>query len=162
MPKRLWQTMENNPLFNKVLRFVSIRPRSKKEISDYIKTKLYKKRTPDEIDKDILEIMQSLEELNLVNDEFFARSFIEWRLASSNPKGFRIIREELFVKGVDKCLVGELLGDEEYKEMEKKAAEKVVLKKSRNYKDPRALKNYVFSRGFSQAAVVFACGRGGI
>lgn len=141
--------MENNPLFNKVLRYISIRPRSEKEISSYIKEKLYKKKSPEEIEGATLKIIKTLVDLNLINDENFARSFIEWRLISSNPKGFRIIKSELFVKGVNKDLVEELLEDAEYKDMEKEAVKRVISKKSKSYKDKRVLKNYLLSRGFS-------------
>jgi len=145
--------MESNPLLNKVLHYVSIRPRSRKEISTYIKEKLYKKSTPEETENSIVSIMEKLEDLKLVDDEGFARSFIEWRLSGSSPKGFRIIRNELFVKGIERDLLEDLFEEEEYKEMEISAAEKMILKKSRSYKDPRELKNYLISRGFSAFAI---------
>lgn len=146
--------MENSPLLNKVLRYVSIRPRSRKEIVTYIQEKLYsKKNTSEEIEHTLSRIIAILEDLNLVDDENFARSFIEWRLISSNPKGFRIIKNELSIKGVDRDLVESLLEEYGFKDMEVVAAKKVVSKKSKTYKDPRELKNYLFARGFSQFSI---------
>ncbi|MFH1566336.1 MAG: RecX family transcriptional regulator [bacterium] len=145
--------MESNALFEKVLRYVSIRPRSEKEVIDYIKKKLYKKYSSDEINLKISEITKALKDLNLLNDESFAKSFIEWRLESANPKGFGVIRGELFIKGIERELMDKLLDNEEYKDMEKEAIKKVISKKGRSYKDPRQLKNYLFSRGFSSGVI---------
>lgn len=146
--------MEGTSLYNKVIRFISIRPRSEKEISSYIKEKLYKRvKDYSEIEEIISKILKSLKEINLVDDESFAKSFIEWRLTSANPKGFRIIRSELAVKGVERDLVDNLLSDEKYKTMEVEAAKKVVSKKLKFYKEPFALKKYLFTRGFTQSSI---------
>jgi len=141
-------------IYNKVLRFVSIRPRSEKEVRDYIYRKASKKiKSSSDLASLQNKILENLVELKLINDEDFAKTWVGWRLSSSNPKGMRVIRGELFAKGVDRDLVSELLDGEEYKNMEIDAAKRVCSKKAKVYKDPLGLKNYLLSRGFSYCAI---------
>lgn len=77
---------------NKVLRFLSYRSRSEKEVLDY----LQKKQTPYEIQS---AIMDFLKERRFVNDEEFARGWIDQRLRS-RPKSIRMLKLELKNKGI--------------------------------------------------------------
>lgn len=82
---------------NSALRFLSFRPRSEKEIRD----KLIGKKAPQEI---IERVITSLKDHKFLNDEDFARWFIEQRLRF-RPKGLRIIKLELKQKGIDSEII---------------------------------------------------------
>lgn len=78
----------------KVLRFLSIRPRSKKEVRDYLRRKDY----PEEIaDK----VVARFEELKMLDDLSFARMVCRDSLAKK-PMGERLLRQVLHKKGVPK------------------------------------------------------------
>ncbi len=147
--------METSPLLNKVLRFISIRPRSEKEVKEYIKTKLYKEKLDeDKIISVTSPIISNLRNLALLDDESFAKSWAEWRLASLHPKGLRIIKMELSQKGVSKEIIELVLEKQEYKDMEVGAAKRVVAKQFKKVGgDPFKIKNYLYSRGFTSSSI---------
>lgn len=78
--------------YDKILRFLSFRPRSKKEITDY----LVKHKIADQIQKKLIE---KLEQQNLINDADFARWFVEQR-NEFRPKGKKLLALELKQKGI--------------------------------------------------------------
>jgi regulatory protein len=79
------------------LNYVSIRPRSEKEIRSYIVKKISKWK----ISLEYLEkVLVRLDELGYVDDLKFSRAFIE-SMNRSRPKGTLLIRMELKKKGVD-------------------------------------------------------------
>ena len=79
-------------LSDSALKFLSYRPRSRKEITDFLR-----KKTSDTtlIDQTI----SKLENLKLINDEEFAKWLIESR-SRSRPRGFRLLKQELSQKGI--------------------------------------------------------------
>ena len=81
----------------KVMRFLSIRPRSKKEIRDYLVRKEY----PPDVGDDII---AKLESLKMVDDEAFARMVCRDSLLKK-PMGEKMLRQALFKKGVPKPIV---------------------------------------------------------
>lgn len=84
--------------YNRALRYLSYRPRSEKEIREkLIRTRSRKK--VEKVDKVIDQIINKLKEQNLLNDEEFARWWIEQRTVF-RPKGIRLIRMELKQKGI--------------------------------------------------------------
>jgi regulatory protein len=84
-------------LINAVLRFISVRPRSRKEINDY----LVKKNSP----KDVLDrVMVRLTELGYADDLKFSQWLFESR-QSHKPKGNYFIEHELKSKGVAKDII---------------------------------------------------------
>jgi regulatory protein len=90
---------------NRVLNYLSFRPRSREEIRRY----LHKKETPSEL---IDRVIQRLDELNLINDQSFTEFWVESR-ERSNPKGAQALKNELRMKGVKRELVDELISDEQ-------------------------------------------------
>ncbi|MBI3576443.1 RecX family transcriptional regulator [Candidatus Gottesmanbacteria bacterium] len=84
-------------LLNAAFRFVSYRPRSQKEIRDFLEKKLkkYKLYAPTVIGK----IMDRLKELGYVDDTKFAAWWVEQR-SLHRPKGKRLLVEELRRKGI--------------------------------------------------------------
>lgn len=105
---RLRGESELNKLLAKVLRFLSYRPRSEREIRNY----LFKKTSTKEIGE---EIIKRLRELNYIDDRAFATWWLEQR--ERQKKGKRLIRNDLFRKGIAKEIIEEVeeaAGEDEY------------------------------------------------
>ena len=79
-------------LLESSLKFLSYRPRSRKEITDFLK-----KKTPDATL--INQTLEKLEKLKLINDTDFAKWLVESR-SRSRPRGFRLLKQELAQKGI--------------------------------------------------------------
>lgn len=129
--------------YDRALRFLSYRPRSEKEITNFLKRK---KVEPSIINK----ILQKLKEQDLVNDEEFAKWWIEQR-QGSRPRGIRVIKMELKQKGIsDELITSYQLLITNQLELAKKALEKKV-KSYRNLpreKAYRKLSQFLLRRGF--------------
>lgn len=74
-------------------RFLSFRPRSEKEVQDFLK-----KKTPDTKLRD--RVINRLHELGYLDDAKFTKWWIDQRTAH-RPKGARLIAQELKAKGVE-------------------------------------------------------------
>lgn len=105
---------EFQKVYDKALRFLSYRPRSEKEIKDY----LYKKKVGEETKKLVL---NKLKKRNLINDQEFALWWVEQRI-SFRPRGKILLEQELRKKGVDRETVREVLEKVFQKEVETKDA----------------------------------------
>ena len=140
--------MDFEKFYNKSLEFLSYRPRSEKEVRDKLKTKNVE---PEIIDKIILK----LKEKKFINDEEFARAWIESRLRFK-PRSIRLIEFELKHKGIDNELIDRLIHNSEFiiqndLESAKKLAEKRIgrlkgLSKNEIY---QKLGRYLASKGFN-------------
>ncbi len=75
------------------LKFLGYRPRSKKEIEDFLRKKTSNSTL-------INQTLDKLTQLKLVNDEAFAKWVIESR-SRSRPRGARLLAQELKQKGID-------------------------------------------------------------
>jgi len=138
---------------NSALRYLSFRPRSEKEVVD----KLKEKKAPSEI---IDRIVLQLKDHKFLNDEDFARWFIEQRLRFK-PKGIRIIKMELKQKGINQEIIDEaianLSSDEESEvpSSDLESARKLVEKKLPKYRDLdkqiiyQKLGSFLARRGFN-------------
>ena len=87
------------------LNFLSFRPRSEKEMRDY----LTKKKCDDLTAQKIIE---SLLRTKFIDDEEFARRFVEQR-TKFKPKANRVIKYELKQKGITQELIDQLFEDKE-------------------------------------------------
>lgn len=101
---------ELSKILDKVYRFLSFRPRSKKEIEQYLKRK-----NLGEEEKKI--VLKKLEKSGFVNDTEFAKFFVESRL-KFRPKGRYLLKAELIQKGIDKNLIEKVLGEINISEVE--------------------------------------------
>ncbi len=79
-------------LLDQSLKFLSYRPRSKKEVETFLR-----KKTKD--DTLINQTITKLEKANLINDEEFAKWYIESR-SRTRPRGHRLLAQELKQKGI--------------------------------------------------------------
>ncbi len=114
---------EVGKLMEKMYRLFGIRQRSEKEVRDYFRIKL-RETSQLVIDATI----DSLNKKGLVNDEQFAKSWVESR---SKKYGVNRIRQELFQKGIDKEFIDEAVGGISNEEI----AEKALEKKLKNWKN---------------------------
>ena len=133
------------------LRFLSYRQRSEKEIRDKLRSK---RISTGNIDK----IIKSLSELNFINDEQFAKLFLESYL-NKKPMGRRLISMKLLEKGIKKDIVENVL-IENYKEEDELVKCNELLKKyikkvkSKNEMEKkRKCYKYLLSRGFENEIV---------
>ncbi|MFH1841099.1 MAG: regulatory protein RecX [Candidatus Shapirobacteria bacterium] len=117
--------------WEKVTRFLSFRPRSEKEVADY----LVRKKIP------LGPIIKKLKRLKLLDDREFARWFLEQR-ASFKPKGKMALKQELYQKGIARELVEELLAEVD----EASEARKIMEKKKLL---PEKMMALLARRGFS-------------
>ena len=119
------ETIEN--LLNKSFKFLSYRPRSEKEVRDY----LVKKKADD---LTLERIIKNLTENNFINDINFTKWWIEQR-TKFRPKAVRIIKLELFRKGIAKDLIEEILQDKTVEtETDLDKARKLAIKRIERYK----------------------------
>jgi regulatory protein len=92
---------ENDLLYwwERIINFLSFRPRSKKEITNYFK----KKEVGDETQKIL---MSKLIERKYINDSEFVAWFVRQR-QEFKPKGQKLLKLELMQKGIEKSTIDE-------------------------------------------------------
>ena len=106
--------------FDKVLRFAMIRPRSLKEVKDYLKRKC--------INESIHQyIIKRLTKLELLDDLKFAKWWVEQR-QSFSPKSKRVLNNELRIKGINREIIQETLSETKIDEV--KIAKDLIESKS--------------------------------
>lgn len=142
------QSEKFEQLYTKVLKYLSYRQRSEKEIRDY----LLRKKADEKMSEVIIKL---LHDQAFLNDELFAKMWIESR-ARFNPKSKRIITLELKQKGITQEIVEKVMtefGNEE--NSDDVLARKIVEQKISRYTDLPKEKQYeklagqLGRRGFS-------------
>lgn len=129
---------------DKLLRFTTLRPRSEKEISLWLR----RKKVHESIRE---ELFNRLKRLELVDDAKFALWWVGQRQAF-RPKSLRILRQELGIKGIDKDIINEVLGSA--KVDEGKIARELLAKKAYKWKSLPArnarqkMSQYLAGKGF--------------
>lgn len=147
---RLIRVNEFSKVFEKVLKFLSYRPRTTKEIKDY----LLKKK----VDEDLKSVVISkLEKSGLIDDLEFAKWWVANRL-KFRPKGLVIIKAELIKKGVEPEIINQVTGQIDAS-IEAKLALNLARKKFAQYQklpyqqSYKKLVDYLSRRGFSWSTV---------
>lgn len=136
--------------YNIALRFLSYRPRSEKEVRD----RLIRKK----IDSQIIEkIIAKLKEKKFLNDEEFAKWWIEQR-TKVRPKAIRVITLELKQKGISNEIIESLLSkdvsSEEQVSNDLELANKLIEKRIERFRNSskqeiyQKLGSYLSRRGF--------------
>ncbi len=130
---------------DKLLRFATLRPRSEKEIKDYFRRKkVHESLHPKLFDR--------LNRLELIDDEKFAKWWVDQRLAFK-AKSLRALNYELRTKGIEKDIIQKVLG--ETKIDEEKIARELLEKKAYKWHAlPRRqagqkMLQYLAGKGFS-------------
>lgn len=138
--------------YNLSLRFLSYRPRSEKEIYDYLKKK--SSNSPNLTEEIINKIIEKLKEYRFIDDSAFAKFWVEQR-TKFKSKPIRVIEYELKQKGIDKILTEEILSSFDRTDLDLENARKLAERKLDFYRglDVRKRKekvtNYLLRRGFS-------------
>ena len=145
----------------KALRYLSIRPRSKKEIRDYLLRKEYAGSTAERI-------VAKLESLKLLDDAAFARMVCRDMLVKK-PAGEKLVRQSLFKKGVPKELIdtvsAEFFSTESELSMAFEAAERQRARIERGSRRldhmqfKKKILDYLVRRGFSFDAAMSAANK---
>lgn len=131
-----------NKLYERVLRFLSYRPRSEKEVRDYLQYKRLKKDNTKGSKKIIDEIIGKLKKQGLIDDQDFA----EWWLGQRSrfrPRGKIALKIELKQKGISQEIIEKIINQ---KVNELALAKKAIKKK---VKGKQKISQYLASRGFS-------------
>ncbi len=126
------------------LKLISIRKRSKKEISDFL--------TKNQLSRDLIEeVISRLIDKNYLNDEEFAKSFINDRMLL-NPVSYRKLVYLLKTKGISEEVVSKIVSKEE---VNQQSLAKIVAKKRKisRFNDDKKLTNYLLSQGFSYSDI---------
>lgn len=147
---------KENKLLDLAINFLSYRPRSEKEVSDYLVKTICKYENLKWQDAKLSEVptlvINKLKKYGYINDS----EFIKWWIASrtrSRPKGRRIIELELIRKGINRDEIQNLLPKNSQAELN--LAVKVLEKKKRTLANlstreaQRKIFNYLGSRGFN-------------
>jgi regulatory protein len=142
--KKIKETSDKTKILNRALTFLTIRPRSEKEIKDWMRRK--------KIDGSFYEyIFEKVKDLNLIDDLSFAKWWVEQR-QSFSPKTKKILTNELKIKGVKNEIITEVLSETEIDEV--KMAKDLVNKKSYKWQrfDEKTrrqkISQYLFGKGF--------------
>lgn len=145
---------EVGKLMERVYKLLVVRARSEKEIRDYFRRKNIENKVKDreQISELLIDlVVERLKQKGLLNDEQFARDWVEARRKSKH-KGKIALKMELFQKGIDSSIVDEALVIDE--EGERLLAEKAIEKKLRVWRDLEPVKlkrkviEYLMRRGF--------------
>lgn len=140
MPK----VVKFSALLDKTLRLISARPRSEKEILDYLQRK--------KIDQNLVtEIIQKLKSLRMLDDSAFAEWWIEQR-ATFRPKGKIALKVELKQKGIGKEIIDELIGNrvDEFALAKQAAQKKIKLYRKLSPQEFRQkMTSFLAQRGFT-------------
>ena len=123
--------------------------KTEKQLRDKLKSS--KKYTDDVIDKTI----KFLKKHNFINDTDYSKRFIELH---KNQYSKNVIKQKLYLKGVDKKIIEEVLNDDEIVFDDEELIKKILLKKCPNYydimddmdmKEKQKILSYLYRKGFS-------------
>lgn len=152
--------------YDRVLRYLAIRPRSEKEVWDYLtRTYLYPKPKAyadkngqrhfkkQEVDKPKVErinerVIQKLHDRKYLDDAAFVKAWVESRMLHKKPSK-RKLEQELLKKGIDQKTVATVLQSEIIND--KESLTKLVEKKRKlvRYQDDNKLIAYLLRQGFA-------------
>ena len=144
-------------LYARTLEYCMIRPRSVKEVRDYLWKKTlatkYKSRKTGEIKdkqgvgKEIADrVLERVEQKGYVNDESFTRWWVENR-KQAKGSSLRKLRSELQAKGVASTIIDTSFSTSDRNDHEE--LQKIIAKKAKKYDDEQKLMQYLARQGFS-------------
>lgn len=156
--EQLIKETEVGKLMERMYGLFSIRQRSEKETRRYLKNLSFKRKIKDQeeiSDFAIEAIITKLKQLKFIDDEEFAKSWLE---ARSKKKGIRVIKQELFQKGIDREIIEEVVSVQSSVVSEQQTAEKLLEKKLKFWKNlpPQEFRKkaygYLLRRGFDYSS----------
>ena len=138
-------------LYTRALEYALIRPRSQREMRDYLYRKTRDTLTKmGQVRKGVStklteRVFDRLFDKGYLNDEKFARFWVENRNVRKGSS-MRKLQSELSSKGVSKDVIATVLEDSERSDDDE--LKKILLKKASRYDDPQKLIAYLARRGF--------------
>ncbi len=139
-------------VYSRALEYCLARPRSSRELKDYLYRK--KRQTVDKkgvirpgiTDSIAKRVLDRLVEKKYINDENFARFWIENRFVKKGVSQRRL-KNELKAKGVDDSVIERMLADSERSDDDE--IKKIIIKKRSRYDSDEKLVAYLMRLGFS-------------
>ena len=135
------QLSDDDKLYNNVLRYLSIRPRSRWEMETYLKRK---KASPPLSDL----ILNKLSIKGMLDDKKFAEAYVHDRRLL-RPTSLRRLQLELRQKRVSPDLISEVLGEDEVPDRDVLGELIVRKRKQTKYQDDLKLMQYLARQGFN-------------
>jgi len=138
-------------LYMRALEYVFMRPRSMREMRDYLYRKTRDTRTKTgDIRKGVsteltVRVFDKLLDKGYLNDEKFAHFWVENRNLRKGSS-LRKLQSELSAKGVAPDIIEKIFNESERSDTEE--IRKVVAKKAKRYDDPQKLVAYLARQGF--------------
>lgn len=134
--ERLLFEAEVGKLMERMYSLWNVRPRSEKEVRDYLRKLSFKRNVKgqeeiSEVSVDLL--ISKLKQKGLLNDEQFAKAWVEARRRNKRL-GKIALKGELYQKGIDKEIVDQLMSEFVNREDEEKLAEQTLEKKIKSWK----------------------------
>lgn len=160
---RLKKLSSDGKLKFKALNWATLRPRSAKELRDYLKRTTYRKAITQKYKDPTVEpsnvapgelidaILQDFETKGYVDDQRFAEWWVSRR--TSQKKSQTVLRQELSQKGISRDIQSQVLDTDDSESL------KILLEKVANrpkYSDRDKLIRYCMSKGFRYSLVVEA------
>ena len=131
---------EFGKLYQRALEWVLVRPRSEKELYDYLYKKIYEKK----LDKNYINtIIDRLKNKKYVDDAKFARYYVENRFVKKGISRKRL-KMELMKKGISKEIIDEVVDARDDEE----EILKIIAKKRTKYNNDKLIQ-YLCRQGFS-------------
>lgn len=140
------QASDFGKYYERLLNYVTIRPRSEKEVRDYC---WRKKIGPEDVEL----LVEKLKTRNYVNDEYFAKAWVQSRGLGKKTSAKKL-RLELKQKGISDDTINSALEASVFDEQ--LALKNLIAKKSKNSKyanDRQKLAQYLIRQGFSYDTV---------
>lgn len=140
---------DNANIYNKCVKYISVRLRSKKEIIDYLK-KSNIDNTADIIDK--------LTKNNLINDEVFTKAFIKDKINFTSYGPYRI-RQELNKYNIDNEIIDKYINDIDEEILIDKVDKQInkMIKSNRKYSGnilKSKIYNNLYNNGFDKDMII--------
>jgi regulatory protein len=148
-----WQAQSlESKAYAAALRQISLRRRSERELSDYLKRKEYEPDT-------ITSVLERLRDLGLMDDAAFASAWIADRQLL-RPRSRRTLEQELMQKGIAREIIRDALA-----ELDEDAQADVLMnmierkRRLSQYQDPQKLMAYLGRQGFGYEEIKKALAR---
>lgn len=150
--KALEEESQFGKLYSRALEYALMRPRSQREVKDYLYRKTRDTRTKlGAVKKGVSvqlteRVFERLVQKGYINDEKFAAFWIENR---NQRKGssMRKLSAELSAKGVERTIIERLLSESERDDSDE--LQKIIAKKRPRYDDDQKFMAYLARQGFS-------------
>jgi len=150
--EKLEEESQFGKVYTRSLEYALIRPRSQREMRDYLYRKTRDTRTKEGVIRKGVSTMltqrvfERLQEKGYINDEKFARFWIENRNVGKGISK-RKLQAELHAKGVERTIIEMLLAESE--RSDENEIQKIIAKKRNRYPDEQKLMMYLARQGFS-------------